>query len=222
MCRFSLELHPDTTWLILLGRFAAKRRREQGKGKPKTFNFLGFTPICGKTRQGKSLLMRRTMRKRWNAKLREVKAWLRFNRHQSIPDQGRWLGAVVRGHYAYYGVPTNVNSLRAFCSQVERHWLHALRRRGQKHRLNWEGMRRIAKRWLPFAANQNRPTCAHENRPTTMVLIFDISAQSFSYDSSSSRFFLAFLRILPRIWALSRGAMNRTVFDKSDKDACGP
>jgi group II intron reverse transcriptase/maturase len=155
MRRFSLELHPDKTRLILFGRFATKRRMEQGNGKPETFNFLGFTHICGKSRKGKFLLIRRTIRKRLNAKLREVKAWLRFNRHRSIPDQGRWLGAVVRGHYAYYGVPTNVDSLRAFCSQVTRHWLHALRRRGQRHRLNWESMRRIAKRWLPTARVQH-------------------------------------------------------------------
>ena len=112
MEKFGLELHPEKTRLIPFGRYAAERRRERGlKGHPENFNFLGFTHICAKTSQGKFFLMRRTIRQRMSAKLREVHAELLRRRHLPIPVQGRWLGQVVRGYYAYYSVPTNIHSM---------------------------------------------------------------------------------------------------------------
>jgi RNA-directed DNA polymerase len=148
--RFALELHPDKTRLISFGLFAAQRRKERGlKGRPETFNFLGFTHICGKTRSGKFLLMRRTMRQRMRAKLRQLKSDLMRRRHLPIPIQGTWLGSVVRGYYAYHAVPTNIHAMQAFRTQVERHWSHALSRRSQRGRLNWKTMRRLSLRWIP-------------------------------------------------------------------------
>jgi hypothetical protein len=85
------------------------------------------------------------------AKLREVKAELMRRRHEPVPEQGRWLASVVRGHLAYYAVPGNSRAVRAFRTQVTRHWCKALRRRSQRHRLNWERMNRLSKRWLPPA-----------------------------------------------------------------------
>jgi hypothetical protein len=150
MEQFGLELHPEKTRLIPFGRYAAERRRERGlKGHPETFNFLGFTHICGKTSQGKFLLMRRTIRQRMSAKLKEVHRELLRRRHLPIPVQGRWLGQVVRGYFAYYSVPTNIHSMQAFRTQVERHWRHALTRRSQRGRPNWERMRRLSARWIP-------------------------------------------------------------------------
>lgn len=149
MREFALELHPEKTRLVEFGRFAATRRREAGKGKPETFKFLGFTHICGKTLDGRFLLLRHTIRERMAAKLAEVKTEIQRRRHLPIPEQGKWLGSVVRGYNAYYAVPTNVHALQAFRTQVERHWLLALRRRSQRDRTDWERMRKLSERWLP-------------------------------------------------------------------------
>jgi group II intron reverse transcriptase/maturase len=146
---FGLELHPEKTRLIEFGRFAVQRREERGLGKPATFTFLGFTHICAKSREQKFLLVRRTMRERMRARLRAVKANLRRRQHLPIPTQGCWLGAVVRGYFAYHAVPTNVQALQAFRTQVERHWQRSLRRRGQRDRTNWARMRQLSRRWLP-------------------------------------------------------------------------
>ena len=104
---FALSLHPDKTRLIEFGRHAAVRRAQRGLGKPETFNFLGFTLICGKSRRGNFLLKRKTRRDRMRAKLREIKEELRRRMHQPIPEQGQWLRQVVTGFFAYHAVPTN-------------------------------------------------------------------------------------------------------------------
>ncbi len=149
--KFDLELHPGKTRLIEFGRFAARDRRARGLGKPETFGFLGFTHICGKDRNGRFAVRRTTISKRMRAKLQEVKDQLRRRRHLPIPEQGRWLGSVVRGHLAYYAVPGNESAIFAFRGQVTWHWYRALRRRSQRTRLNWERMDRYATRWLPPA-----------------------------------------------------------------------
>ncbi len=146
---FSLELHPEKTRLIMFGLFAAQRRAERGKGKPETFKFLGFTHICGKTKAGKFLLIRRTAPDRFRATLKALKAAMMRRRHLPIPAQGQWLGSVVRGYFSYYAVPTNSHAMQSFRAQVERHWRHALSRRSQRDRTNWAKMRRLSLRWLP-------------------------------------------------------------------------
>ncbi len=153
--KFSLELHPEKTRLLMFGRYAEKMRTERGLGKPETFSFLGLTHICGRTGRGKFLLIRRTMRKRMQAKLREVKAELQRRRHLSIPEQGAWLRAVVRGYFAYHAVPTNGRALLSFRTQVIRLWQRSLRRRGQRDRTNWEKMGRLVRRWMPPARIQH-------------------------------------------------------------------
>jgi RNA-directed DNA polymerase len=149
--KFGLELHADKTRLIEFGRFAGERRQARGLGKPETFAFLGFTHICAKDRSGRFTLKRVTEAKRMRAKLRRVKDELARRRHQPIPEQGQWLASVVRGHCAYYAVPGNSVAVRAFRTQATRHWCAELRRRGQRHRLDWKRMNRIATRWLPPA-----------------------------------------------------------------------
>jgi RNA-directed DNA polymerase len=149
--RFGLELHPDKTRLIEFGRHAAKRRRARGLGKPETFDFLGFTHICAKTRTGRFWVRRITISKRMRAKLREVKDQLKERRHQSVPEQGRWLASVVRGHCAYYAVPGNRTAVASFRTQVTKLWHEALERRSQRIRINWGRMDRLATRWLPPA-----------------------------------------------------------------------
>jgi RNA-directed DNA polymerase len=147
--KFGLELKAEKTRLIEFGRFAASNRAERGLGKPETFDFLGFTHICGKTRAGRFAPKRITIGKRMRAKLKEVKAELMRRMHRPIPEVGRWLGSVVRGHLAYYAVPGNTDAIREFVKQVKRHWLRALRRRGQRTRTTWERMGRLADHWLP-------------------------------------------------------------------------
>ncbi len=130
----ALSLHPDKTRLIAFGRYAAERRAERGLGKPETFNFLGFTHICAKSKKGKFQLRRKTRRKPLKAKLKEIKQELHRRRHEPVADQGRWLAQVVRGYFAYHAVPTNRPALAAFRRDVKRSWLHALRRRSQNDR----------------------------------------------------------------------------------------
>jgi len=153
--KFGLELHSEKTRLIEFGRNAARSRAAQGLGKPETFGFLGFTHICGKTRAGRFWLRRVTEAKRMRAKLKDVKVELKRRRHQPIPVQGLWLASVVRGHFAYYGVPGNSDALAAFRYQVARHWIKALRRRSQRSSLNWTRMTRYVRRWLPPARLQH-------------------------------------------------------------------
>jgi RNA-directed DNA polymerase len=149
--KFNLELHPDKTRLIEFGRFAASNRKKRGLAKPETFDFLGFTHMCGKTKDGRFWLRRVTIKKRLRAKLKQVKAELRRRRHLPVPEQGRWLASVVRGHLGYYAVPGNIDAVSAFRDEVRRHWHEALRRRSQRSRLTWERYGRIADRWLPRA-----------------------------------------------------------------------
>jgi RNA-directed DNA polymerase len=103
--KFNLELHPEKTRLIEFGRFAAERRKRQGAGKPETFDFLGFTHICGQTRKGKFTVRRKTIACRLRRKLQEVKQTLRVRMHWPIRSQGTWLKAVLLGHYRYFAVP---------------------------------------------------------------------------------------------------------------------
>ena len=118
--QFALELHEDKTRLLEFGRLAASNRKRRGLGKPETFTFLGFIFICGKSRRGAFLLQRKTRGDRMRAKLQEVKKRLRKHMHDTIPEQGRWLKAVVTGYFAYHAVPTNSRALavcRTFTGQ---------------------------------------------------------------------------------------------------------
>ena len=152
---FGLELHSDKTRLIEFGRYAEQNRRRRGDGKPDTFDFLGFTHSCGKTRKGSFTVLRQTMRKRWQAKLKAVKAELRRRMHASVPEQGAYLGSVVRGHARYYGVPMNGTAIGAFQQAVGRLWWRSLQRRSQNSHLPWRRMTRYITRWLP------RPRICH-------------------------------------------------------------
>jgi len=149
MRKFNLELHPEKTRLLEFGRDAARNRQQRGEGKPETFNFLGFTHICGRTRKGKFTVLRQTIRKRMRAKLKVIKLELRRRLHDSLKEVGQWLRSVVGGHTRYYGVPTNSPALQAFRYQVSRDWHRTLCRRSQLGYVTWERMRRLINRWLP-------------------------------------------------------------------------
>jgi len=146
---FNLELHADKTRLIEFGRFGAQNRKRRGERKPDTFDFLGFTHSCGRTRKGKFRVLRQTMRKRTRRKLKELKEELRKRLHDPVPAVGKWLRMVLLGHYRYYGVPGNSAKLKAFRYHLSILWYRTLRRRSQRKRINWERMSRLISRWLP-------------------------------------------------------------------------
>ena len=149
--KFALELHPEKTRLIEFGRQAAARHDGGGEGRPGTFDFLGFTHICGRTRKGGFAVVRHTMRRRMAGKLKEVYAELRRRHNATIPDTGAYLRSVVRGHTKYYGVPLNFHAIDSFRWKVGLLWRKALGRRSQRAHVSWERMQRLIERWLPPA-----------------------------------------------------------------------
>jgi group II intron reverse transcriptase/maturase len=149
LAKFALTLHPEKTRLIEFGRQARRNREKRGLGKPETFDFLGFTHICGRTRGGGFQLRRKSRADRMRAKVRALKEELRRRWHEPIPEQGQWLKAVLTGWYNYHAVHTNSSALSRFRTRVTVLWLRALRRRSQKDHTTWVRMRAIAKRWLP-------------------------------------------------------------------------
>jgi RNA-directed DNA polymerase len=129
--KFGLELHSDKTRRIEFGRFAEPNRERRGEGKPETFDFLGFTHICGKNGLGRFMVRRTTIRKRMRAKLREVKQQLRKLMHDPVPQTGQWLKSVVQGYFNCYAVPGNLKSLGVFRDRVIALWWRTIRRRSQ-------------------------------------------------------------------------------------------
>jgi RNA-directed DNA polymerase len=147
--KFGLELNPEKTRRIEFGRFAEQDRKQRGEGKPETFDFLGFTHISGKDRNGSFALKRKTISKRMRAKLLELKQQIRTRMHDPIALTGKWLKSIVQGYFNYHAVPGNTDSLHAFRNRLVRLWRTMLIHRSQRHHLNWARMRRIADRWLP-------------------------------------------------------------------------
>ena len=146
---YGLELHPDKTRLIRFGRFAARDRQRRGEGKPETFDFLGFTHICGETESEAFQIHRHTARRRLRLSLHRVKVELRRRRHLPLPKVGRWLRSVVAGHLNYFAVPTNERHVRRFRNEVLLHWHKAASSRSQKGYVGWRRMYRLARQWLP-------------------------------------------------------------------------
>ncbi len=148
--RFALELHPRKTRLIEFGRNAAQDRRDRGDDPPESFDFLGFTHICGQSlRGGRFQLVRKTMRSRLRQTLKEIRATLRRRRHRPVPEIGRWLRQVICGYDQYHAVPTNYETLLIFRREVLKAWQRALRRRSQRSKTNWKRMERLARTWIP-------------------------------------------------------------------------
>jgi group II intron reverse transcriptase/maturase len=153
--KFGLQLHPDKTRLIEFGRLAAARRRQKGQGKPETFAFLGFTHICGTTRDGRFTVLRQTLRQRLAAKVAAIKAELKRRMHEPVQEVGQWLRSVLQGHYRYYGVPMNTPALVCFRRAVGWLWQRVLSSRSQNGYVTWERMTRLIRRYLPPARVQH-------------------------------------------------------------------
>lgn len=150
MADYELELHSEKTRLIEFGRYAAENRRRVGAGKPETFQFLGFTHICGKIwKSGKFTVKRKTAGKRMVAKLRSIRAELRQRMHQPIEQTGVWLRQVARGYYNYHAVPGNLSRLYTFRRQTGRCWGRTLARRSQRGHWTWGRFEPLLDRFLP-------------------------------------------------------------------------
>ena len=147
---YGLELHPEKTRLIQFGRYAAERRKRDGAGKPETFNFLGFTHICGTVwNSSKFTVYRKTVGKRMTAKLKSIAAALNKRMHEPIADTGNWLKQVVTGYNNYHAVPGNLPRLHTFRRETARHWLFTLRRRSQRSSWTWERFGILMDQYLP-------------------------------------------------------------------------
>jgi RNA-directed DNA polymerase len=156
--KFGLKLHEGKTRLIEFGRYAIDRRSKSGEGRPETFDFLGFTHRCGKTRaKGWFAVQRHSIAKRMRATLQAVKAKLRKRMHRPREETGRWLRRVVQGWMNYHAVPGNSRCLRRFIDEVSRLWLRVIQRRSQngRNRWTWSRMQRLRRRHLP------RPCISH-------------------------------------------------------------
>ena len=150
MAKFGLALHPEKTRLIEFGRYAEQRRAKRGEGSPATFDFLGFTHISGKTLGGEFTIQRRTARKKFQAKLAEIKEMLLRRCHDDLGKVGEWLHSVYRGWCQYYAVPGNSACLQQFRSALQGMWLRILQRRSQRgRRLTWVKFSKLCKKWLP-------------------------------------------------------------------------
>jgi group II intron reverse transcriptase/maturase len=150
MTKFGLELHPEKTRLIAFGRYAEERRAKRGEGPPETFDFLGFTHICGKTRKGAFAVHRKTARKKFQAKLMAIKEQLKRRKHADLAQVGAWLKSVYCGWCQYYAVPGNYARLQQFRDAIQGMWFRTLRRRSQRgRRLTWMKFSKLSKPWLP-------------------------------------------------------------------------
>jgi group II intron reverse transcriptase/maturase len=147
--KFGLALNTEKTRLIEFGRYAAERRRARHLGKPGTFDFLGFTHCCARSRRGAFDILRLTVKKRMRGTLKAIRETLLRRRHEPVAVVGRWLGQVLRGYYNYFAVPGNIYRLNGFRAEAERAWLFALRRRSQRPRMPWSRFAPLVERFLP-------------------------------------------------------------------------
>jgi RNA-directed DNA polymerase len=144
--KYGLTLHPEKTRLLEFGRYAEEHAKRQGKKKPGTFDFLGLTHICARSRKGKFAVHVRTMKKRFRRGLTAIAKWCQENRHAPVDEQQKTLNAKLRGHYQYYGRPTNYRKLREFYQEVCHIWRKWLSRRTRGNGMTWEKFTAILRR----------------------------------------------------------------------------
>ena len=150
MREFELALHPAKTRLIRFGRHAAKQREELGEGKPETFDFLGFTHFCTRSRKwGSFVIGRKTIKKRMLKQLQAVKMELRRRMHDPIAKTGAWLKQMLKGYLNYYAVSGNSPSLWWYFNEVRWRWLRSLKRRSQRAFMSWEKFTSSTDRFFP-------------------------------------------------------------------------
>ena len=134
--KYGLRLHPEKTRLVEFGRHAHYQAKRL-KTKTATFDFLGLTHRCATSRKGKFTVHVGTMKERLRRSLTAIADWCRTHRHAPVEYQQRMLNAKLRGHYQYYGRPTNFRSLRRFFRTVRSTWRKWLQRRTRGRNLSW-------------------------------------------------------------------------------------
>jgi retron-type reverse transcriptase len=144
--KYGLTLHPEKTRLVKFGR-SAYYQAKRTKTKTATFDFLGFTHRCATSRAGKFAMHVSTMKKRLRRGLVAIAAWCREHLHTPVEYQQQMLNAKLRGHYQYYGRPTNYRSLEKFVHTVRRIWRRWLARRTRGRCLSWPRFNRILARY---------------------------------------------------------------------------
>jgi len=145
--QFGLELAPEKTRSVEFGAFAVKRAQARGE-KAATFDFLGFTHYCSRTRDGKRFRMKRkTISKRLTAKLKAYKGWLKKNRALPTLDIMKKTASKLRGHYGYYGVTDNSKGISAYYSRVCAILYKWLNRRGKRGCYSWEKFAKLLARF---------------------------------------------------------------------------
>jgi RNA-directed DNA polymerase len=162
--KYGLTLHPEKTRLIEFGREALARSEAEGGKKPKTFDFLGFTHVCARSRRGKFTIHVRTMKKRLRRSLKAISSWCKRHLHDPVVEQWKALNAKLRGHYQYYGRSTNFRSLRSFYRTVLRVWRWWLNRRTRGKTVNWSVFGQILRRFPLLLPRITRPWCPAGNR----------------------------------------------------------
>jgi group II intron reverse transcriptase/maturase len=154
--RFGLSLHPEKTRLVEFGRYAARNAKKQGK-KPQTFDFLGFTHMGARSRKGKFTVHVKTIGKRLRRGLQAIAEWCQRHRHEPVDAQQKTLNAKLRGHYQYYGRPTNYRSLKQFYRSVRRIWKEWLGRRTRGRWLTWDRYDQILRQHPLFLPRITHP-----------------------------------------------------------------
>jgi hypothetical protein len=142
--KYGLTLHPEKTRLLAFGRSALSSRPDAPK--PATFDFLGFTHVCARSRRGRFTIHLRTMRKRLRRSGKAVAQWCQQHRHDPVEDQAAALNATLRGHDQYYGRPTNYRSLWQLYRLTRRLWHKWLNRRTRGKRLDWDTFQQLLNR----------------------------------------------------------------------------
>jgi len=142
--KYGLRLHPDKTRLVAFRRPSGGDRPPSGGGG---FSMLGFTHYWGTSRKGRPVVKRKTAAKSLSRALKRIGQWCRDNRHEPVADQHAALVRKVRGHYGYFGITGNAQSLSNFVRQVERRWRYWLARRGGRRTMPWERFSQLLKRY---------------------------------------------------------------------------
>lgn len=145
MAKFNLELEDSKSRLLEFGKFAESNRKERGEGKPETFDFLGFTFYCGRSRRGNPCVMLQTSRKKFRQKLKDTKKWLYDNRTMPVKEMIKALNLKLVGHYRYYGISFNGKMITNFLHRVQEFLCKTLNRRSDKKSYSWDGYTEMLK-----------------------------------------------------------------------------
>ena len=151
MGKFGLELESSKSKIIKFGKYAEQRRKQLGEGKPETFDFLGFTFYCSKTRQGKPCIKVKTSKKKFKQKVKAMKVWLYENRDIKVRELMEKLRIKLLGHYRYYGISHNSTMIGNFRHRTIEYLFKVLNRRSNRKSYNWAGFNEMLKYYrLPY------------------------------------------------------------------------